>query len=99
MGSLSHSVVFYGNSQDLLLKEDDWWCQEAKTSRSGNGRGMHESRIWDSKGVLVASTWQDGLVRKSKNEDGQKQRLGWLKWSEEFRMAGKAVGGPEKHKL
>lgn len=92
MGSLSHSVVFHGNGQDLLLKEDDWWCQEAKTPRSGNGRGMHESRIWASNGVLAASTWQDGLVRMSKDEDGQKQRLSWLKWSEEFRIAGKLRG-------
>lgn len=68
MGSLSHAVVFHVNSQDLMFEEDKWLCQEAWTPRSEGGRGMHESRIWNSDEVLIASTWQDGLVRKAGGE-------------------------------
>lgn len=93
MGSLSHSVVFHVNSQGLLLKGNEWWCQEARTPRSEGGRGMHESRIWDSDGVLVASTWQDGLVRKAESEEGQKQRLAWF---EGMRKMGKLDATVEK---
>jgi len=64
MGSLSHSVVFYVMSEELFLKgemederedEREWWISEAWTPRSGQGRGMHESRIWSPSGVHVAS--------------------------------------------
>jgi hypothetical protein len=78
VGSLSHSVIFHVSSKDLVLNEGEWWCQEAWTPRSEGGRGMHESRIWDAKGVHVASTWQDGLVRKAENEEGQKQKQVWF---------------------
>lgn len=84
MGSLSHSVVFHVRSEELLLKGEDeegwkgeWWVQEAWTSRSGQGRGMHESRIWSPSGVHVASTWQEGLVRKAEKAEDEKQRLLW----------------------
>jgi hypothetical protein len=92
MGSLSHSVVFHVSSKELVLKDGEWWCQESRTPRSGDGRGMHESRLWDPSGeVHIASSWQDGLVRKAEREEDQKQRLLWfegmrkagkLKWSE-----------------
>ncbi|CZR57228.1 uncharacterized protein PAC_07118 [Phialocephala subalpina] len=62
MGSLSHSVVFHGNSTDLLIREGEWRCQESRTPRSGNGRGVVESRIWNGKSH-VASTWQEGQLR------------------------------------
>lgn len=85
MGSLSHSVVFHVSSQDLLSLEGDWWCQEAWTPRSEGGRGMHESRIWNSKKIHIASTWQDGLVRKAESEAVLKQRA---LWTESMRRKG-----------
>jgi acyl-CoA thioesterase II len=93
MGSLSHSVVFHGTSKDLVMRDDEWWLQEAWTPRSGHGRGMHESRIWDKRGKLVASTWQDGLVRKAEREEDQRQRLLWF---EGMRKMGKYSGEVEK---
>lgn len=45
--------------------ERKWVVQEAWTSRSGEGRGMHESRIWGEDGTHVATTMQDGLVTKA----------------------------------
>lgn len=78
MGTLSHSVMFHVNSEDLLLSEQDWWCQEAWTSRSGGGRGMHESHIWRNDEILIASTWQDGLVRKEREGVVHQQRAAWV---------------------
>jgi acyl-CoA thioesterase len=100
MGSLSHSVVFHVRSDELLFKRQkdggkgmgEWWIQEAWTPRSGQGRGMHESRMWSPKGVHVASTWQEGLVRKAEREEDEKQRL---LWEEGMRRTGR-LGGKGK---
>ncbi|KAF2660974.1 acyl-CoA thioesteras-like protein [Lophiostoma macrostomum CBS 122681] len=41
-----------------------WYVQEAWVTRAGGGRGLHMSWLWDyERGVHVASTIQDGLVR------------------------------------
>jgi acyl-CoA thioesterase II len=90
MGSLSHSVVFHVKSEDLVLRDGEWWCQEAWTPRSEGGRGIHESRIWDVRGLHVASTWQDGLVRKAEREEDQKQKRAWFEGME---RAGKLKRG------
>lgn len=45
-----------------------WVIQEAWTSRSGEGRGIHESRIWAEDGTHIATTMQDGLVRKAEGK-------------------------------
>ncbi|TAQ84265.1 hypothetical protein B7494_g7419 [Chlorociboria aeruginascens] len=94
MGSLSHSVVLHVKSRDLLLGEGQWWCQEARTGRSGGGRGLHESRIWREDGLHVASSWQDGLLRKAEeSDDGRsKQERDWF---EGMRKLG-LVKGSEK---
>ncbi|KAH7419202.1 thioesterase-like superfamily-domain-containing protein [Cadophora sp. MPI-SDFR-AT-0126] len=86
MGSLSHSVVFHVPIQDLLVKEGEWWVQEAWTPRSGSGRGVHESWIWKleegeggkERDVHIVSSWQEGLVRYSEERTEQKQRLLWF---------------------
>lgn len=41
-----------------------WFVQEAWVSRAAGGRGLHNSRLWDyERGVHVATTIQDGLIR------------------------------------
>jgi hypothetical protein len=89
MGSLSHSVVLHVRSEELLLQEGEWYIQEAWTPRSGEGRGVHESRIWNSKGVNIASSWQEGMVRKAEREEEQRQRL---LWEEEMKRVGILFG-------
>jgi acyl-CoA thioesterase II len=89
MASLSHSVVFHVSSKDLVLTEGEWWCQEAWTPRSEGGRGMHESRIWDKRGLHVASSWQDGLVRKAERVEDQKQKWGWVEEMERMGTLGR----------
>jgi len=99
MGSLSHSVVFHVPIQDLLLKEGEWWVQEAWTPRSGSGRAVHESWIWklgeDEQGqrrdVHIASSWQEGLVRYSEVKSEQKQRLLWFEGMRRMGMVGEDV--------
>lgn len=68
IASLSHSVVFHvpAKSIDMGGASDGprrWYTQEAWTSRVNGVRGMHGSRIWDDRGLNIASTWQEGLVR------------------------------------
>jgi len=103
MGSLSHSVVFHVRFEELLfqegtegsgenIKKEGRWIQEACTPRSGQGRGMHESKLWSPKGVHVASTWQEGLVRKAGRVEDEKQRLMW----EEGMRRGGRLGGKFK---
>ena len=99
MGSLSHSVVFHVPIQDLLLKEGEWWLQEAWSPRSGSGRAVHESWIWklgeDEQGqrrdVHIASSWQEGLVRYSEVKSEQKQRLLWFEGMRRMGMVGEDV--------
>ncbi|KAI9872276.1 MAG: hypothetical protein M1830_001828 [Pleopsidium flavum] len=76
MASLSHIVVLHVGTEELLMVdrkgEKRWFCQEAWTERSGGGRGLHVSRIWDEKGVHIGSTMQDGMVRLKRGEKGEK---------------------------
>lgn len=77
IGSLSHSIVLHVPSKETLFKDGEWWIQEYWTPRSGQGRGVHESRIWDVRGKHVASTWQEGMVRRAEHREQQKNRLFW----------------------
>ena len=41
-----------------------WFVQESWMTRATGGRGLHTSRMWDyEKGVHIATTFQDGLIR------------------------------------
>ncbi|EKG20679.1 Acyl-CoA thioesterase [Macrophomina phaseolina MS6] len=68
MATLSHSVVFHVRASELEMAEHDekdtrkWYCQETRVSRVSGGRGMLEGRIWNERGVHIASMYQDGLV-------------------------------------
>jgi len=67
MGSLMHSVVFHVGMEGLDFYTKDgkprWYTQESWMTRARQGRGMHNSRLWNGEGLHVATTWQDGLVR------------------------------------
>ena len=74
MASLSHTVVFHGNSERLRMIDQNgrakWFVQEAWTSNSGENRGMHETRLWDwEKGEVVGTTVQDGMTRFGREDD------------------------------
>jgi len=69
MGSLSHKVMLHVGKEKLGFKGEqseegaEWFCQEAWTPRTEDGRGVHESKIWDHSGLHVASTLQEGFIR------------------------------------
>ncbi|CAN9104049.1 unnamed protein product [Alternaria alternata] len=45
-----------------------WFVQEAWLTRATGGRALHTSRMWDYKrGVHIATTFQDGLIRFKKD--------------------------------
>ena len=73
LASLNINVVFHGTLRDLSVSRDKqgderWFCQEAQVGWIGGGRGLHQSRIWSPEGGLLASCWQEGLVRFGKGE-------------------------------
>lgn len=78
MASLSHTVVFHALEKPLRMfdwgssREKKWFVQEASTSRSGENRGLHESRLWAPDGTLVATTLQDGMIRVREKERAEK---------------------------
>ena len=68
-----------------IFDVEKWWW-----------RGMHESRIWGPGGVHIASSWQDGLVRRAENEKGEKQRILWF---ENMERTGKVQSRKGKKKI
>jgi len=103
MGSLSHSVVLHVSKHELALEVGKWWVSESWTPRSGQGRGVHQSRIWDGRGTHVTSSWQEGMVRRAEGRGEQRQRR---KWEEARKSMGlpflsieEEDGEARKHKL
>lgn len=80
MASLTLTVVFHlhedalrmvdwdagaGDGGDLSMK---WFVQEGWTPRSGENRAIHESWLWSPDGRLLATSYQDSLLRLRKPE-------------------------------
>ena len=77
MASLSHTVIFHGDSKELDMIDPStgkarWFCQEAWAGGSRHGRGLHQSRIWRDDGLQIASTIQDGMVRLKRHDGSGK---------------------------
>jgi acyl-CoA thioesterase len=74
--SLSLTVIFHQHGNQLRMIDRDsgerkWFLEEFRTSRSGENRALHETRLWTADGILLATAVQDGLVR-FKEADGPK---------------------------
>jgi acyl-CoA thioesterase len=70
IASITHSLIFHGTPEEMLFSESEpgkWFVQEVWSDWSGNGRGLHNSRLWrwpeNGPDVLVGSSLQDGLIR------------------------------------
>jgi len=59
MASLDHAIWFH-----RPFRVDDWLFYECRVQSTSNGRGLAFGRIYDQQGTLVASTSQEGLIRK-----------------------------------
>ncbi|KAH8657341.1 thioesterase-like superfamily-domain-containing protein [Ilyonectria robusta] len=60
MVSLDHTIFFHNQRH---LKADQWMLSEMETPWAGDERGIVVQRIWTSEGVLVATCFQEGLIR------------------------------------
>lgn len=83
MASLTIMVVFHEHGDALRMVDWDavedevkadgvvpkkWFIQEGWTPRSGENRGIHESWLWSPDGKLLATSYQDSLLRLSRSE-------------------------------
>ncbi|GIJ83827.1 hypothetical protein Asppvi_002657 [Aspergillus pseudoviridinutans] len=79
MASLTLTVVFHHHGEALRMidwdagQEEDgkglprkWFIQEGWTPTSGENRAIHESYLWSPQGVLLATSYQDSLLRLNK---------------------------------
>jgi acyl-CoA thioesterase II len=79
MASLTLTVVFHHHGEALRMidwdagQEEDgkglprkWFIQEGWTPTSGENRAIHESYLWSPEGVLLATSYQDSLLRLEK---------------------------------
>ncbi|KAJ0415268.1 thioesterase-like superfamily-domain-containing protein [Aspergillus carlsbadensis] len=76
MASLTLTVVFHSHGEPLRMVDWDassnesapdlpkkWFIQEGWTPRSGENRGVHESWLWSPNGKLLATSYQDSMLR------------------------------------
>lgn len=65
--SLSHTVTFHVGADQLRFRGESgkrrWFWSETGVKRVADGRGLHDGRIYDSDGVLIASAMQDGMLK------------------------------------
>lgn len=57
--SLDHAIWYH-----RPIKVDDWFFYDCRAKTTGHGRGYAQGRIYSKHGILVASTSQEGLLRK-----------------------------------
>lgn len=58
--SLDHAVWFH----EPEFRVDDWLLYSTHSPWSGGGRGLNHGRIFDRSGRLIASTAQEGVIRR-----------------------------------
>ncbi len=58
--SLDHAVWFH----ELDFRVDDWLLYSTHSPWTGGGRGLNHGRIFDRDGRLIASTAQEGVIRR-----------------------------------
>ncbi|MBT8149328.1 MAG: acyl-CoA thioesterase II [Gammaproteobacteria bacterium] len=58
MASIDHAIWFH-----RPLRIDEWLLYECRPISTSNARGCAHGSVYDAGGVLVASTFQEGLIR------------------------------------
>lgn len=59
VSSITHAMHFH-----QPFRCDEWFCHVMESPASSGGRGFASGEIWSESGVLVASTAQEGLMRR-----------------------------------
>ncbi|KAH8152083.1 uncharacterized protein LAJ45_04077 [Morchella importuna] len=65
MVSLDHTIYFHHAAE---IKADEWVFMELESSWAGEERALVTQRIWNRDGLLLASCYQEGLIRLKKDE-------------------------------
>ncbi|KAL8295883.1 hypothetical protein RB597_009072 [Gaeumannomyces tritici] len=60
MVSLDHTIYFH---EPRRVRADEWMLSEMESPWSGDGRGVVTQRIFSKDGTLLATCFQEGLVR------------------------------------
>ncbi|KAE8149409.1 thioesterase-like superfamily-domain-containing protein [Aspergillus avenaceus] len=85
MASLTLTVIFHQHGDSLRMIDWDaapgkdevespkkWFIQEGWTPRSGENRAIHESWLWSPDGKLIATSYQDSMLRVQPQEREKK---------------------------
>ncbi|KAH9889168.1 acyl-CoA thioesterase II [Xylariomycetidae sp. FL2044] len=70
MVSLDHSIYFHNPKK---VRADEWMFTEMETPWAGDGRGVVVQKIYSRDGTLLATAFQEGVVRLV-DEEGEDQR-------------------------
>ncbi|KKK22077.1 hypothetical protein P175DRAFT_0499255 [Aspergillus ochraceoroseus IBT 24754] len=84
MASLTLTVVFHQHGEALRMVDwgatsdkqgeepsKKWFIQEGWTPRSGENRAIHESWLWSPDGKLIATSYQDSMLRLNGLNEGK----------------------------
>ncbi|CAG9954407.1 unnamed protein product [Clonostachys rosea f. rosea IK726] len=69
MLTLDHSIYFHNQAS---IRADDWMLAEMETPWAGDERGLVVQRVWNRDGTLVASCFQEGMIRLSRDKPQNK---------------------------
>jgi len=73
MVSLDHTIYFHNPKK---VRADDWMYVEMEAPWAGDGRGLVIQRVFHRDGTLLASCFQEGVVRlKTEKKDDAKAKL------------------------
>lgn len=64
MVSLDHTIYFHHAAD---TKADEWMFMELDSSWAGKERALVTQKIWNRDGILVATCYQEGLIRLKKD--------------------------------
>ncbi|KAI2614991.1 Thioesterase/thiol ester dehydrase-isomerase [Hypoxylon sp. NC1633] len=68
MVSLDHSIYFHNPRR---VRADEWMFIEMQSPWAGDGRGVVTQRIYSADGTLLATAFQEGVVRLKQDDQGK----------------------------
>ena len=69
MVSLDHTIYFHN---PRAFRADEWLLTEMDSPWAGDARGLVQQRIWTKDGILVATCYQEGVVRLDQGDSRPK---------------------------
>ncbi|KAK8061366.1 acyl-CoA thioesterase II [Apiospora phragmitis] len=72
MVSLDHTIYFHNPKK---VRADEWMFTEMESPWSGDGRGVVIQRLFSKDGTLLATCFQEGVVRIKQKEDARQSKL------------------------